>query len=62
MTPIWDYLTMTFNVNEEDNAEDIERTCDVAGSDGWELVSLCSYKDGQLAIFKRPRKAAEPTS
>ena len=49
MTPISHWEFYLIEVPEEDELEDLQKTFNALGSEGWELISF----DDTTAIFKR---------
>lgn len=59
---IWEYMLREFNVEDSDKLLLVEEFLNVAGKDGWELVSVATTPTAnftQLLYFKRAATSAE---
>ena len=58
----WEYMLREFNVEDSDKLLLVEEFLNVAGKDGWELVSAATTPTAnfpQLLYFKRPAETVE---
>jgi Domain of unknown function (DUF4177) len=49
---MWEYLVVRLHINKPDQ---VEKTLNDWGGDGWELVTVCWQIGWSTAYFKRPK-------